>query len=79
MRNFMICTPHPIFGGDKIENEMGGACTADGEEKGVYRILVGKPEGKRPLWRPRRRLEDNIKGSSGSGMCGCGLDWAGSG
>ena len=32
-----------------------------GEERGVHRILVGKPEGKRPLGRPRRRWEDNIK------------------
>jgi hypothetical protein len=32
-----------------------------GEGRGVYRILVGKPEGKRPLGRPRRRWEDNIK------------------
>jgi hypothetical protein len=32
-----------------------------GERKGVYRVLVGKPEGKRPLERPRRRWEDNIK------------------
>ena len=32
-----------------------------GEERVVYRVLVGKPEGKRPLGRPRRRLEDNIK------------------
>jgi hypothetical protein len=31
------------------------------EERGVQRVLVGKPEGKRPLWRPRRRWEDNIK------------------
>ena len=31
-----------------------------GEEKGVYRVLVGKPEGKRPLGRPRRRWVDNI-------------------
>jgi hypothetical protein len=31
------------------------------EERGVCRILVGKPEGKRPLGRPRRRWEDNIK------------------
>ena len=29
--------------------------------RGVYRVLVGKPEGKRPLGRPRRRWEDNIK------------------
>jgi hypothetical protein len=32
-----------------------------GEERGVHRVLVGKPEGKRQLWRPRRRWEDNIK------------------
>jgi hypothetical protein len=32
-----------------------------GEGRGVYRILVGRPEGKRPLGRPRRRWEDNIK------------------
>jgi len=32
-----------------------------GERRGVYRILVRKPEGKRPLGRPRRRWEDNIK------------------
>jgi hypothetical protein len=32
-----------------------------GEGRGVYRVLLGKPEGKRPLGRPRRRWEDNIK------------------
>jgi hypothetical protein len=32
-----------------------------GEERGVHRVLVGKPEGKRPLGRPRRRWEDNIR------------------
>jgi hypothetical protein len=32
-----------------------------GEERGVHRSLVGKPEGKRPLGKPRRRWEDNIK------------------
>jgi hypothetical protein len=32
-----------------------------GEGRGVYRVLVGKPEGKRPLGRPRCRWEDNIK------------------
>jgi hypothetical protein len=34
---------------------MGGACTADGEGSGMYRVLVGKHEGKRTLGRPRRR------------------------
>jgi hypothetical protein len=32
-----------------------------GEGRGVYRVLVGNPEGKRPLGRPRRRWEDDIK------------------
>jgi hypothetical protein len=32
-----------------------------GEKRNVYRLLVGKPEGKRPLGRPRRRWTDNIK------------------
>jgi len=32
-----------------------------GEDRGVQRVLMGKPEGKRPLGRPRRRWEDNIK------------------
>jgi hypothetical protein len=49
----MICTPHPILWGDKIKkNEMGGTRTTDGEERGMYRVLVGKPEGKRLLGRP---------------------------
>jgi hypothetical protein len=41
-----------------------------GESRGVYRVLVGKPERKRPLGRPRHRWENNIKmdESSGSGM-----------
>ena len=35
--------------------------TRMGEERGVYRVLVGKPEGRRPLGRPRRRWVDNIR------------------
>jgi hypothetical protein len=45
-----------------------------GEDKSVYRVLVGKPEGKRPLGRPRRRLEDNIKMDLQEGGRGRG-DW----
>jgi hypothetical protein len=40
---------------------MGRACSTKGEKGNVYRILVGKPEGKRPLGTPRRRWVDNIK------------------
>jgi hypothetical protein len=45
-----------------------------GERRGVYRVLVGKPEGKRPLGRPRRRREDNIKMDLQEVECE-GLDW----
>jgi hypothetical protein len=38
-----------------------GHVAREGEGRGVYRVLVGRPEGKRPLGRPRRRWEDNIK------------------
>jgi hypothetical protein len=38
-----------------------GHVTSMGEGRGVYRFLMGKPEGKRPLGRPRCRWEDNIK------------------
>jgi len=40
---------------------MGGACSTFGERIGAHRVLVGKPERKKPLGRPKRRWEDNIK------------------
>jgi hypothetical protein len=50
------------YSGKPIEKkEMGGARSTYGEKTGAYRILVGRPEGRRPLGRPRRRWEDNIK------------------
>ena len=45
-----------------------------GERRGVYRVLVGKPEGKRSLGRPKRRWEDNIKMDLQEVGCG-GMDW----
>ena len=45
-----------------------------GEERGVYRVLLGKPEGKSPLGRPRRRLEDNNKMDLQEVGCG-GMEW----
>jgi hypothetical protein len=44
------------------------------ERRGVYRVLVGKPEGKRPLGRSRRRWEDNIRMDLREVGCG-GMDW----
>jgi hypothetical protein len=53
---------------------MDGACSSNGEGRGVYRVLVGKPEGKRPLGRPRLRWGDNIKMDLEE--VGCGLmEW----
>jgi hypothetical protein len=40
---------------------VGETCGTHGEGRGVYRVLIGRPEVKRPLGRPRRRWEDNIK------------------
>jgi hypothetical protein len=40
---------------------MGGPCSTNGEKRNTYRLLVGKPEGKRQLGRPRRRWVDNIR------------------
>jgi hypothetical protein len=45
-----------------------------GERRGVYRVLVGKREGKGPLGRPRPRREDNFKMDLQEGGCG-GMDW----
>ena len=50
---------------------MGGACGTFGD---VHKVLVGKPEGKKPLGRPRRRCEDNIKMDLEEVGRGCG-DW----
>jgi len=47
-----------------------------GEEKGAYRVLVGKPEGKRPQRRPRRRWVDNIVMDLQEVGCGY-MDWIG--
>jgi hypothetical protein len=40
---------------------MDGACTTNGEKRNAYRLLVGKPKGRGPLGRSRRRLLDNIR------------------
>jgi hypothetical protein len=47
-----------------------------GEGRGVYRVLVGKFEGERPLGRPRRRWEDNVRMDLQEVGCGC-CDWIG--
>jgi hypothetical protein len=57
-----------------------GHVARTGEKRNTCRLLVGKPVGKRPLGRPRRRWVDNIRMDLGEvGWGGCGLDWSGSG
>jgi hypothetical protein len=53
---------------------MAWACSAYGGEKIIYRVLVRKPGGKRPLGRPRCGWEDNIKTDPVEVGCG-GIDW----
>jgi len=63
-----------------MKNEMGRACGTYGEGRSMYRVLVGKPEGRRLVGRPRHRWEDNIKMDLQEVGCGgYGLDRAGSG
>jgi hypothetical protein len=51
-----------------------GHVARKGEERVVYRVLVGKPEGRRPLGRPRHRWENNIRMNLRKVGCGC-VDW----
>jgi hypothetical protein len=53
---------------------MGRTCGTYGERRGAYRTLVGKRDGRRPLGRPRRRWEDNIKTDIREVGWG-GIDW----
>jgi hypothetical protein len=56
------------------KDEMGRRCSTQGEKRNAYRVLVGKPEGNRPLERPRRRWENNIEMDCREIRLG-GMDW----
>ena len=58
----------------RIIEYLGGACSAYGQGERPVGVLVGKPEEKRPLGKPRRRWEDNIKMDLQEVGCG-GMDW----
>jgi hypothetical protein len=62
MRSFIACTLAKYNENDQVrEDEMGRVCRRNGEKKNAYRILVEKPEGKRPSRRPTSKWVDNIK------------------
>ena len=71
--NGMYCSPNSVR---MIKSRMRWVwhIARMGERRGVYRVLVGKPEGKRPLERPTHRWEDNIKMDPQAVRCG-GMDW----
>jgi hypothetical protein len=88
------CKTHPTSGEKCVHQHSGlffksiwssrmrwaGNVARVGEDRKVYKVLVGKPEGKRPLGRPRRRWEDGIRMDlTEIGLGGCGLDSTGSG
>ena len=75
-RNFASCRNRPRDLLDLGALQWAGHAALMGEEREVYRILVGKPEGRRPLGRPRCRCVDNIRMDLQEVGCGY-MDWIG--
>jgi hypothetical protein len=76
----LYCLPNIVRVIKSRRMRQAGYVARMGEERDMYRVLVGKPERKRPRGRPRFRWEDNIRMELQEVGCGeYGLDWAGSG
>jgi len=74
--NVLYCSPNIVRVIKPRRMRWAGHVARMGEGRGVYRVLVGKPEGKRPLGRPRRRWVDNIRMDLQEVGCGH-VDWIG--
>ena len=72
--NDLYCSPNIVRLNKSIRIRFARHVTSVGERRGVYRCLVGKPEGKKPLGRPRCRWEDNNKVDL-QGVGYGGVDW----
>jgi hypothetical protein len=72
--NDLYCSPDIVRVIKSRRMRWAGNVASKGEKRGVYRVLVGKPEGKRTLGRPRCRCEDNINMNLQEVGCG-GMDW----
>ena len=72
--NDLYCSPNIVRVIKSKRMRWVGHVARMGERRGAYKVLVGKPERKRPLGRPRRRWEDNIKIDLQEVGCG-GVDW----
>ena len=74
--NDLYCSPNIVRVIKSRRMRWAGHVARMGEERGVYRVLVGKPEGRRPLGRPRRRWVENIRMDLQEVGCGY-MDWIG--
>ena len=75
--NDLYCSPNTVRVIKSRRMRWAGHVARMGEERvGVYRVLVGKPEGRRPMGRPRRRWVDNIRMDLQEVGCGY-MDWIG--
>jgi len=72
--NYLYCSPNILLVIKSRRIRWAGQVARMGEGRGMYRFLVWKPEGKRPLGRPRHRWEDNIKMDLQEVGC-VGMDW----
>jgi len=72
--NDLYCSPNSVRVIKLRRMRWTGHVASMGERRSAYKVLVGKPEGKRPLGRPRRRWESNIKMDLQEVGCG-GVDW----
>ena len=74
--NYLYCSPNIVRVIKSRRLRWAGHVARMGEEREVYRVLVWKPEGRRPLGRPRSRLVDNIRMDLQEVGCGY-VDWIG--
>ena len=74
--NVLYCSPTIVRVIKSRRMRWAGHVARMGEERGVYRVLVGKPEGRRPMGRPRLRWVDNIMMDLQEVVCGH-VDWIG--
>ena len=73
---YLYCSPNIVRVTKSRRMRWTGHVARMGEERGVYRVLVGKPEGRKPLGRPKRRRVDNIRMDLQEVGCGY-VDWTG--
>jgi hypothetical protein len=71
-----MATNQTVNRGNMLRMRWAGHIARIGEKRNAYRLLVGKPEGRRPLGRPRRRCVDNIRMDLGEVGCD-DVDWIG--